>query len=120
MHHFSFLKFPCVATRCVDEVIRFHGGLGSPTPEDGKNIKAKVLVLHGNLDPHVPPDEVAKFMKEMNDAKVWYRFVGYPNSVHAFTNPAAGNDLSKGAAYNAEVAEQSYAEMKAFYAAVLK
>ncbi|HYF49861.1 MAG TPA: dienelactone hydrolase family protein [Planctomycetota bacterium] len=104
----------------VAGVISFHGGLGSPTPEDGKNIKAKVLVLHGNLDPHVPPDEVGKFMKEMNDAKVWYRFVGYPNSVHAFTNPAAGNDLSKGAAYNAEVAAQAYEEMKAFYASIFK
>ena len=28
-------------------VVSFHGGLDSPNPADGKNITAKVLVLHG-------------------------------------------------------------------------
>src|SRR5688572_18968198 len=45
----------------VGGVVSFHGGLGSPTPEDAKNIKAKVLALHGADDPHVPPAEVAGF-----------------------------------------------------------
>lgn len=104
----------------VAGVVSFHGGLSSPTPEDAKNIKGKVLVLHGNLDPAVTPDEVAAFLKEMNAAKVWCRFVGYPLSVHAFTNPEAGNDITKTAAYNAEVAAQSYEEMRKFFAEVLK
>jgi dienelactone hydrolase len=104
----------------VAAVVSFHGGLKTATPEEGKNIKGKVLVLHGNLDPHVPPEDVAGLIKEMNDAKVYLRFVGYPNSVHAFTNPEAGNDLSKGVAYNAEVAAQAYQEMKLFFNAAFK
>ena len=36
-------------------VVSFHGGLDSPHPEDGKNIKCKVLALHGADDPMFPP-----------------------------------------------------------------
>ena len=32
-------------------IVSFHGGLDSPTPADGKNIKCKVLVCHGADDP---------------------------------------------------------------------
>jgi len=36
-----------------------HGGLDSPNPADGKNIKCKVLALHGADDPFVPAKDVA-------------------------------------------------------------
>lgn len=81
-------------------VASFHGGLSTPNPADAKNIKAKVLVLHGAIDPHVPVDEVNAFQKSMNDAKVDYQFIAYSGAVHAFTEKAAGNDITKGAAYN--------------------
>jgi len=81
-------------------VVSFHGGLSTPTPQDAKNFKAKLLVLNGALDPSVTP-EIPGFLKEMNDAKVDYQFINYSGTVHAFTNPQAGNDISKGAAYNA-------------------
>lgn len=81
-------------------VVSFHGGLSTPNPQDAaKNFKAKLLVLHGALDPNVKP-EVPGFQKEMDDAKVDYQFISYSGTVHAFTNPQAGNDMSKGAAYN--------------------
>lgn len=81
-------------------VVSFHGGLSTPNPQDAKNFKAKLLVLNGALDPGVLP-EIPGFEKEMNDAKVDYQFINYSGTVHAFTNPQAGNDMSKGAAYNA-------------------
>lgn len=80
-------------------VVSFHGGLSTPNPQDAKNFKAKLLVLNGALDPGVTP-EIPGFEKEMNDAKVDYQFINYSGTVHAFTNPQAGNDMSKGAAYN--------------------
>src|SRR5437868_5500671 len=61
----------------VAGVVSFHGGLGTPTPEDAKNIKGKVLALHGADDPNVPPAEVAGFEKEMRDAKVDWELVAY-------------------------------------------
>ncbi len=99
----------------VEGVVTFHGALNSPTPEDAKNIKGKVLVLHGADDPFVPPAEVAAFKKEMQDAKVDFEFVPYPNAVHSFTNPAAGNDNSKGAAYNEPADRNSWEAMKQFF-----
>lgn len=81
-------------------VISFHGGLDSPTPADGKNIKAKVLALHGAIDPYVPAKDLAAFEAEMQDAKVDYQLVKYANTVHSFTDKSAGTDNAKGAAYN--------------------
>lgn len=104
----------------VKGVVSFHGGLGTPTPADAKNIKAEVLVCHGADDPFVPPAEVEGFHKEMKDAGVKYEFVAYPGAVHSFTQKAAGNDNSKGAAYNAAADEKSWQAMKEFFAKVLK
>lgn len=100
--------------------VSFHGGLNTPTPEDAKNIKAKVLVLHGADDPYVPAEEVAAFQKEMNDAKVDWVMVSYSGAVHSFTNPAAGNDNSKGAAYNANADKRSWVAMKEFFKEIFK
>jgi dienelactone hydrolase len=92
----------------------FHGGLSTPAPKDAQNIKGPLLVMHGAEDPHVPPAEVEAFKKEMKDAGVKMKFVAYPGAVHAFTNPAAGNDNSKGAAYNAAADKASWSEFEAF------
>ncbi len=101
-------------------VVSFHGGLDNPKPEDAKNIKTKVLVCHGAIDPHVPQEQVNAFMKEMNDAKVDYQFIAYSGAVHAFTNPNAGNDISKGAAYNEVADKRSWEDMKQFFAEIFK
>jgi len=99
-------------------VVSFHGGLATPTPADAKNIKGKVLALHGGDDPYVPAEEVAAFQKEMRDAGVDWQFVAYGGAVHSFTVPAAGNDNSKGAAYNARADARSWEAMKQFFAEV--
>jgi dienelactone hydrolase len=96
-------------------VVSFHGGLTTPNPADAKNVRARLLILHGALDPLVPPADVAAFMTEMNAFKIPYRLIAYPGAVHAFTNPDAGSDLSKPAAYNLEVAVASYREMQRFF-----
>ena len=49
----------------VAGVVSFHGGLATANPADAKNIRGKVLVLHGGDDPHVPPKEVEAFEDEM-------------------------------------------------------
>jgi dienelactone hydrolase len=99
----------------VKGIVTFHGGLSTPTPADARNIRCPLLILHGADDPFVKPDEVAAFKKEMDDAKVKYTFIAYPGAVHSFTRPDAGNDNSKGAAYNAEADKKSWAEMKKFF-----
>ncbi len=101
-------------------VVSFHGGLGSPTPEDAKNIKAKVLALHGADDPNVPPKEVAAFEEEMRRGGVDWQLTAYGGAVHSFTDWNAGSDNSKGAAYNKNADLRSWEAMKQFFAEALK
>ncbi len=103
----------------IKGVVSFHGGLDSPTPADGKNIKAKVLALHGADDPYVPAKDVAAFEAEMKASEVDYKLIKYPGAVHSFTHKAAGNDNSKGAAYNAAADKASWSEMEKFLKATL-
>ena len=100
--------------------VAFHAALSTPTPADAKNIKGKVLVCHGDDDPFVPRNEVNAFLDEMKGAKVNYQFNAYGGAVHTFTNPAAGNDPSKGQAYNEQADRRSWEAMKAFFAEVFR
>lgn len=95
--------------------VSFHGGLDSPTPEDARNIKGKLLVLHGADDPNVPDTQVAAFEREMKAARVNWQLVKYSGAVHGFTNPKNGNDLSRGVAYNAEADKRSWEAMRDFF-----
>jgi dienelactone hydrolase len=99
-------------------VVTFHGGLDTPTPQDAKNIKGKVLALHGADDPFVTPVQVAAFEKEMTDAHVDWQLVKYSGAVHAFAVPTAGNDNSKGAAYNERAARRAWKAMQDFFAEI--
>jgi dienelactone hydrolase len=99
-------------------IVTFHGSLDTPTPEDAKNIKGKVLALHGADDPFVTAEHVAGFENEMRKAGVDWELVKYSKAVHAFTNPQAGTDNSKGAAYNAEADKRSWIAMKDFFAEI--
>ena len=94
--------------------VSFHGGLDSPKPEDGANIKGRVLVLAGADDPFEKPADLDAFKAEMDSNHVSMRYVAYPGAVHAFTQKEAGNDNSKGAAYNAEADHKSWEELGRF------
>lgn len=100
--------------------ISFHGGLDSPTPEDGKNIKAKVLALCGAIDPYVQAKDIAAFEAELNEHKVDYQVVRYSGAVHSFTDEGAGTDISKGAAYNPIVDSRSYIAAQIFLGEIFK
>lgn len=99
----------------VAGVVSFHGGLDTPTPQDAREIRAKVLALHGADDPYVPADQVAAFENEMRQGGVDWQLIAYGGAVHGFTNPANGDDNSKGAAYNAAADTRSWTAMQQFF-----
>jgi dienelactone hydrolase len=99
----------------ISGVVSFHGGLDSPTPEDGKAIKAKVLICHGADDPFVPTKDIEAMKAEFNEAKVDWQMIYYSGAVHSFTHADAGNDNSRGAAYNANADRRSWAAMRDFF-----
>lgn len=94
--------------------VSFHGNLDNPQPAAAKNFKGKVLVLHGAIDPYVSEKELNQFEKEMNEAKVDYQMVKYSGAVHSFTNKQAGDDITKGAAYNAAADRRSWQAFMTF------
>jgi len=96
--------------------VSFHGSLGTPTTQDAKQIRGGVLALHGADDPYVKPEEVKAFTDEMRAANVDWQLVQYSGAVHSFTDPRAGTDNSKGAAYNAVADRRSWEAMKDFLA----
>ncbi len=99
----------------LNGVVSFHGGLDSPAPSDGKNIKGKVLICHGADDPFVPVADIDAFKSELNAAKADWQMIYYSGAVHSFTQPMAGNDNSVGAAYNANADKRSWSAMRTFF-----
>jgi dienelactone hydrolase len=101
-------------------VVGFHAILDTPNRNEAKNIKGKVLVLHGADDPIVPTDQVLAFQDEMRKAKVDWQMIFYGGAVHAFTMPETGTDHSKPAAYNEKADKRSWEAMRAFFREVFK
>ncbi|MEO8614264.1 MAG: dienelactone hydrolase family protein [Luteolibacter sp.] len=103
----------------IQGIVSFHGGLDSPTPADGKNINAKVLICHGADDPFNKREDVDAFQAEMRDNKVDWQMVYYGNAVHSFTEKGADGKQNPGAKYNKEADERSWKAMKVFFDEVL-
>lgn len=100
-------------------VVSFHGSLDTPAPEDARQIRAKVLVLHGAADPHVPMSAVEGLVKELSDAGVDWQLKLYGGAMHAFTNPAT-NRPESGAAYNEPADRRSWQDMRDFFAEIFE
>lgn len=88
--------------------ISMHGLLGAPGNTEGKTIKAKILMLHGQDDPMAPPAHVQAIQSELTDAGCDWQMHVYSNTVHAFTNPDA-NDPSHGTVYSETADRRSWA-----------
>ena len=97
----------------------FHAGLDTPHPAAPGKIRAAILVCHGADDPYAPKATVDAFLDEMRRSGADWQMDFYGDAVHSFTNPAAGNDKSKGAAYNAKADHRSWELMESFFREVL-
>ena len=98
----------------VRGIVSFHGGLSRDTARAIIPIKPTLLILHGADDPSVPPAQLLAFEQELRTAGADWQLVSYSHAVHAFTDPDAGNDNSKGAAYNALAAKRSWKHFLVF------
>ena len=107
------------ATMKVKGIVSFHGGLGRDETREIEPMNAKLLVLHGADDPYVPKEDIEKLQIEMRKAKADWQMVFYSNAVHSFTDVNAGDDNSKGAAYNKKAEKRSWQAMLDFLKEVL-
>jgi dienelactone hydrolase len=101
-------------------VVSFHGGLDTPNPDDARNIKGPILVLHGAEDPFQPRQNVEAFQDEMSKAGVDWETNIYSGAQHAFTNPDADKHSIKGVAYNEKADKRSWEAMKVFFNEIFK
>lgn len=104
----------------VRGVVSFHGDLKRDAARAIGQITPKVLVCHGADDPYISEASIKDFQQEMREAKADWQMIYYANAVHAFTDPAAGNDNSKGAAYNALADKRSWELLLQFLNEVLQ
>jgi dienelactone hydrolase len=99
-------------------VVSVHGSLETPHPAEPSAMKARVLVCHGALDPHVPPAHVAAFMEEMNRAAADWELIAYGGAMHGFTHEDAARRPQPGVAYDRRADERSWAAIERFLAEI--
>jgi len=68
-------------------VVTIYGHYFPPPAHLIKPIKAKVLALHGYLDPLTSLEELKQFQKEMSEANVDWQLHLYGKAMHAFATP---------------------------------
>ena len=102
----------------IKGVVSFHGGLEGNTLQNPTLLHTKILVLHGEEDPLVPPEQVAAFKQEMTAKKADWQLHAYSHTMHAFTRPAA-NDPAFGTVYCARADQRSWQSMLNFFNEVL-
>jgi len=100
-------------------IVTFHAGLDTPHPAEAGRIKASILVCHGADDPYAPKAVVDAFQDEMRKSGADWQMVFYGGAVHSFSNPASGNDKSKGVAYNEAADRRSWALMQSYFNEIL-
>lgn len=96
-------------------VVSFHGSLFTPTLDEAKAVKGKVLVCNGAADGFIQPADREGFVKAFEAAKVDYVFVDYAGAVHTFTNPDAGKAGIPGVAYDEKADKRSWTHMKQMF-----
>ncbi len=94
-----------------------HGALDTPEPEDAKQIKGAILVLHGVQDPSVPRDQVNNFIDEMIAAKLDWQLLNYGEAGHSFTDPDAN---SPGFFYHRRTTQRASRALQDFFAEQLQ
>ena len=104
-------------------VASFHGSLGTGSPAQPGQVKARVLVLNGVDDKFTTPEQIEAFGKEMDAAGVSYTFINYPGALHSFTNPDADEYAKKfnmPIGYNADADKASWAELQRFLTEIFR
>ena len=99
----------------INGVVSVHGGLETTSPAEPSSLRARVLVCHGALDPHVPMSQVTAFAEEMRTAGADYQLNVYGNAMHGFTHESAAGQ-QPGVQYHAQTDARSSVAIQDFLA----
>jgi dienelactone hydrolase len=67
--------------------VSVHGAFRNFAPEAAKNIRSRVLILHGAEDPVAPMEELNAVVSQFRAAKVDFEVNLYSGAAHGFTHP---------------------------------
>jgi dienelactone hydrolase len=96
--------------------VSIHGSLATSRTAEPGSVRARLLVCHGALDPHVPPGDVTAFAEEMNRAGADWQLVMYGAAMHGFTHKHVKPGAVPGVAYSRIADDRSFAATRAFLA----
>ena len=96
--------------RCA---VGFHPGLKRPAGSPDRPIAAKVLMMIGDADPVVPPEDRRQFGIDMDAAGADWQLHVFGGVGHSFTNRAVDALGFPGFAYDAVADRRSWAMMRA-------
>ena len=97
----------------IGAVVSVHGSLETSRPAEPSSIRARILVCHGALDPHVPMSQVTAFAEEMKNAGADYQLIVYGNAMHGFTHETAAGQ-QPGVQYHAQTDARSSVAIQEF------
>ena len=103
-------------------VVSFHGALSKTHAANKGEVRAAVLICHGDEDKLISAADFAGFREEMKTLELDWTLKVYPGAMHGFTNPGAtekGKKYDMPLKYNAQADKQSWADMTEFWARVL-
>lgn len=92
----------------------FHCSLLTGKTDTDKNIRGKLLVMHGAQDPLITGSQVGKFLDDMRNAHVSVKLISYANAFHSFSSPWVGTNPNSGSAYNESVDIESWDDLNHF------
>ena len=81
--------------------ISVHGAFRGFSPEAAKNIKGRVLILHGAEDQAAPVEDLYAFIPQLRAAKVDFEVQLYSGSSHGFTRPQNPSEVRADQDYKA-------------------
>lgn len=99
----------------VKGVVSFHGSLPLPPSSQPIRNAAKILIAHGEADPFLTQDHIAKFTMALDIAGLDWQMVIYGGAQHSFTNPSANQYGMKGIEYQERADRRSWEHMKLFF-----
>ncbi|MBY0402560.1 MAG: dienelactone hydrolase family protein [Cyanobacteria bacterium] len=100
--------------------VSFHGELDTPLPAKPGEVKAKILVLHGDADPVVPFERVVEFREEMKQAQTQWEMDIYSQAKHSFTGEGAVGNNTPGAGLDPTAEARSWVRMSQFFEEIFK
>ncbi|MBV9379587.1 MAG: dienelactone hydrolase family protein [Streptosporangiaceae bacterium] len=100
----------------IAAAVSIHGSLAAGRPAHPGSVRARLLVCHGAMDPHVPLGDVTAFADEMNRAGADWQLIMYGGALHGFTHRQARPGAVPGVAYSELADNRSFDATRAFLA----